>query len=465
MTKKALILTFGLMAILLALGASTAAMAVGPGETGSGIIPPGFTKVTFVHNAGVPPEVIVERGPNGRGPIESGTANVCTVGADTDQCDSFIWDGQYWPSAAVTYNVNLNNSGNDGSFLAAIQASAQTWENDPDSGFDFTFGGQTGRRASSLRNRMDGNNDVTWDSLGRYQDPIAVTIFWYYTSTGEVVEADLINNSNYPWATGGDSSAFDVQNIDTHEFGHFLVLGDLYDPSERELTMYGYGAKGETKKRDLGAGDRLGIQAIYPTIGPPNEAPVVTITSPTDGSTFDSGATITFEGTASDTEDGDLTASLVWTSDKDGQIGTGGSFSNKLSDGKHTITASVTDSGGASGSDSTNITVGTVVEPAKVSVESITYTAEGGRYGNKHLNITVALVDDLGNPVGGASVSIAVYRDDVLDSTGTGTTGTAGTLTFGRKNAPSGTYTTKVTNVTASGLMWDGITPPNSFTK
>jgi hypothetical protein len=74
-------------------------------------------------------------------------------------------------------------------------------------------------------------------------------------------------------------------------------------------------------------------------------------------------------------------------------------------------------------------------------------------------------VDDLGNPVGGASVSIAVYRDNVLDSTGTGTTGTVGTLTFGRKNAPSGTYTTKVTNVTAPGLMWDGITPPNSFTK
>ena len=34
-------------------------------------------------------------------------------------------------------------------------------------------------------------------------------------------------------------------------------------------------------------------------------------------------------------------ASLDWTSDLDGQIGSGGSFSAVLSDGTHTITASV----------------------------------------------------------------------------------------------------------------------------
>jgi len=32
-------------------------------------------------------------------------------------------------------------------------------------------------------------------------------------------------------------------------------------------------------------------------------------------------------------------------------------------------------------------------------------------------------------------------------------------------DAPSGTYTTLVTNVSAAGLEWDGETPPNSFTK
>lgn len=101
-----------------------------------------------------------------------------------------------------------------------------------------------------------------------------------------------------------------------------------------------------------------------------NTAPVATIISPTDGSTFDSGQTILFEGTADDTEDRDLTADLIWTSSIDGEIGTGGSFSATLSDGDHTITAEATDSGGATGSDSVSITVG---EPAAgVTVVSIT---------------------------------------------------------------------------------------------
>ena len=60
---------------------------------------------------------------------------------------------------------------------------------------------------------------------------------------------------------------------------------------------------------------------------------------------------------------------MEWTSNIDGQIGTGGSFSTTLSDGIHTITTSVTDSGGKTGSDSISITVGTV-EP-DVTVDSI----------------------------------------------------------------------------------------------
>ncbi len=198
---------------------------------------------------------------------------------------------------------------------------------------------------------------------------------------------------------------------------------------------------------------------------PGNYPPTVTITSPADGDTFDSGASILFEGTASDTEDGDLTASLVWTSDIDGQIGTGGSFSTTLTDGNHTITASVTDSGGKTGSDSISITVGTPPAEPTVSVDSITYSTEGGKDGKKHLNIIVALVDDLGGSVGGASISIDTYRGETLYATGTGTTGTDGTVTYRLNNAPSGTYTTTVTNVTAAGLTWDGITPPNEFTK
>lgn len=85
--------------------------------------------------------------------------------------------------------------------------------------------------------------------------------------------------------------------------------------------------------------------------------PKVTISSPSDEQVFASGASISFAGTADDKEDGDVTPSLVWVSDIDGQIGTGGSFSKILTDNSHTITATATDSGNKSGSKSVTITV------------------------------------------------------------------------------------------------------------
>ena len=200
--------------------------------------------------------------------------------------------------------------------------------------------------------------------------------------------------------------------------------------------------------------------------GAPNDRPVLSITSPANGSTFDSGTTIFFEGTASDTEDGDLTASLVWTSDLDGQIGAGASFSTTLSDGNHTITASATDSGAKTGSASVSITVGDPPAGAQtVSVSSVSYATNGGRNGDKNLLITVALVDDLGAAVANASVSIDLYRDEGLISSRTATTGAGGTATFTLKNARSGCYTTSVTDVLAAGLTWDDLMSVNQFCK
>ena len=89
-----------------------------------------------------------------------------------------------------------------------------------------------------------------------------------------------------------------------------------------------------------------------------NNSPTISITSPANGASFDSGAIISFDGAASDYEDGVLTGDMVWVSDLQGQIATGGSFTALLSDGTHTITAEVMDSGGFISSESTTITVG-----------------------------------------------------------------------------------------------------------
>ncbi len=99
------------------------------------------------------------------------------------------------------------------------------------------------------------------------------------------------------------------------------------------------------------------VPKLVPGSGGVNTAPTVSITSPANEANFAAGATVNFAGSASDTQDGNLTSGLVWSSSLDGQIGTGGSFTKVLSGGTHTITASVIDSGGLSGSASITITV------------------------------------------------------------------------------------------------------------
>jgi len=123
---------------------------------------------------------------------------------------------------------------------------------------------------------------------------------------------------------------------------------------------------------------------------PPNNPPVVSIASPADSSTFDSGTSITF-------------------SSIDGIIGiTGGNFSTTLSDGTHIITANVTDSDDATGSDSIGITVGTPSTNI-MHVDSIDMLpfiiAEAGRNTFYTAITTVTIVDEYDNLVGGATVS------------------------------------------------------------
>jgi hypothetical protein len=108
--------------------------------------------------------------------------------------------------------------------------------------------------------------------------------------------------------------------------------------------------------------------------GASNTTPTVTITSPVGSGgavSVTQGAPVTFTASAGDTEDGDLTASLSWTSDiQPAFSGSGGGFSTSgLNQGTHTIRASVTDSGGLTGF--SEITV--IVNPP--SSGSITLTA------------------------------------------------------------------------------------------
>ncbi len=93
-------------------------------------------------------------------------------------------------------------------------------------------------------------------------------------------------------------------------------------------------------------------------IGAPiNNTPVVAIATPTNNAIFPVGTIVSFSGSATDIEDGVLTASLVWTSSIDGAIGAGATFSRALTAGTHTISASATDLGSRTGAASVTVRI------------------------------------------------------------------------------------------------------------
>ena len=140
--------------------------------------------------------------------------------------------------------------------------------------------------------------------------------------------------------------------------------------------------------------------------------------------------------------------------------GIGGSFATAaLSVGSHSITASVTDSGGQNGSASINITVAAPATLPELSVHDIDYDTAGSD--DRDLLVFVEVVDDTGDELSGASISIEVFRDGMLAANGTATTDEDGVATFTLASAQFGTYVTEVTNVTAEGFAWDGLTPEN----
>jgi hypothetical protein len=104
--------------------------------------------------------------------------------------------------------------------------------------------------------------------------------------------------------------------------------------------------------RALNATERASVESYlrqkYLLATTTNTAPHLTIQSPADGASSTVGTSVRFTGTATDLEDGTLSASIEWRSNVDGFLGRNASVStSRLSTGSHVITATVTDSRGA----------------------------------------------------------------------------------------------------------------------
>jgi len=224
--------------------------------------------------------------------------------------------------------------------------------------------------------------------------------------------------------------------------------------------------------------------AVVATVPPPPPQPAVNVDLNTDKTDYINGEnTVAILTAVVSNEGGDAISglnSLSFTTTLDGvgtavalgETATPGTYTGNLdisglANGGHTVSMTVTDTRGVSGSGSAIFTIGPApTEATQAFVNSVDYGTEGGRQGDKHLSVTIALVDDLGSPASGASVSMTLSHDSGTSWNGAGTTGSDGTVTFSLKNAPSGCYGTAVTDVVTEGLLiWDGITPANELCK
>jgi len=166
-----------------------------------------------------------------------------------------IMGGLHWAEADLPVQcVVYGDDGPPGAF-GVIEAAFATWDNEtPVNIYGDIYDGGT---------HPEVDNSVSWGPIDGPGGIIAQTSFSYWPNTKELAGFDIVFDEEEPWSVTGEEDYFDVQNVMTHELGHTLALDDLRSPRDGALTMHAYTWPGDTDKSTLGAGDILGIQAIY----------------------------------------------------------------------------------------------------------------------------------------------------------------------------------------------------------
>jgi len=170
--------------------------------------------------------------------------------------------GVKWNTLPVSYVINPTNpQGLKKEFITStISTSAETWDAATSKEL---FGDSFSVNDKVQYGVQDYQNAITF---GNYPtaNVIAVTSVWYTRLGKQIVEFDVMFDTDFKWGDATSNQAvMDLQNIATHELGHAVGLSDLYSPTCTAVTMYGYSNNGETQKRTLEQPDITGLQKIY----------------------------------------------------------------------------------------------------------------------------------------------------------------------------------------------------------
>jgi hypothetical protein len=308
------------------------------------------------------------------------------------------------------------------------------WNTQSGTSFRYQYGGPASDTATSYDNR----NVVLFRNASN-GSTIATTYSWW-SSSNELLDSDIIFwDSGFTFFTGssgcgGVSNAAYIEDIAAHELGHALGLNHS---TSTDATMYPSYSYCSMAFRTLATDDVNGAKALYPS-GSTNTAPSVSISSPANGSSYASGASVNFTGSANDTQDGLLTAALAWTSNIDGAIGLGGSFTRVLSAGTHTIKATAVDSGGLTTVRQVSVTVASSNTAPSVTISS---PANGASFASG----TVVSFSGSATDTQDGSLTAALAWTSNLD----GAIGAGGAFT---KVLTAGSHTIKATVTDSGGL-------------
>jgi len=156
-----------------------------------------------------------------------------------------------------------------------------------------------------------------------------------------------------------------------------------------------------------------------------NQPPTVAITSPGNGASFSCPATVSFTGTASDPENGNLTGSIAWQDNGGPVFGAGGSVSKTFActqAGNHAITATVKDADGLADSDTITITI---LQPVPSAPSNLTASARNGtvtlKWKDNSTNETNFLVERKSGTTWSRIQTLGANVTTTADTPGTGT--------------------------------------------